>query len=86
MNRSIDLLEGIARRSGNRINMNRRGYLFATADAGKVGWLHEMASRAEAHGAGPVRVHETASSRYTPSPERGFDFPLTGADIITDRA
>jgi len=85
MNRSIDLLEGIARRSGNRINMNRRGYLFATAEAGKVGWLREMASRAEAHGAGPVRVHETASSRYTPSPERGFDSPLAGADIITDR-
>ena len=25
-----------------------------------------------------------ASSAYTPSPERGFDFPLTGADVITD--
>ena len=21
---------------------------------------------------------------YAPSPERGFDFPLTGADVITD--
>lgn len=86
MNRSIDLMEGIARSSGNRINMNRRGYLFATAEAGKVGWLHEMASRAEAHGAGPVRVHDAASSPYTPSPERGFDIDLTGADIITDRS
>jgi glycine/D-amino acid oxidase-like deaminating enzyme len=85
MNRSIDLMEGIARATGNRINMNRRGYLFATADAGKVAWLHDMASRAEAHGAGPVRVHETASSAYLPSPERGFDLPLTGADLITDR-
>jgi glycine/D-amino acid oxidase-like deaminating enzyme len=85
MNRSIDLMEGIARATGNRINMNRRGYLFATADAGKVAWLHDMASRTEAHGAGPVRVHEAASSAYLPSPERGFDFPLTGADLITDR-
>ena len=85
MNRSIDLLEGIAHATGNRINMNRRGYLFATADAGKVEWLHAMASQAEAHGAGPVRVHETPSSPYLPSPERGFDFPLTGADLLTDR-
>ena len=40
--------------------------------------------RAEARGGGPARFHDTASSGYTPSPERGFDFPLTGADVITD--
>jgi glycine/D-amino acid oxidase-like deaminating enzyme len=85
MNRSIDLLEGIARATGNRMNLNRRGYLFATADASKVSWLQDIAQKAEALGAGPVRVHETASSGYVPSPERGFDLALTGADIITDR-
>jgi len=78
-------MEEIARATGNRINMNRRGYLFATADAGKIAWLHQAALLAETHGAGPVRVHETASSAYLPSPGRGFDLPLTGADIITDR-
>src|SRR5262245_50298595 len=41
MNRSIDLIEGIARATGNRINMSRRGYLFATADAAKeIGRAH----------------------------------------------
>jgi glycine/D-amino acid oxidase-like deaminating enzyme len=44
-----------------------------------------MALRAEAHGAGPLREHEARSSVYQPSPERGFDFPLTGADLITDQ-
>ena len=34
MDRTIDLMEEIARETGNRINLNRRGYLFATADAG----------------------------------------------------
>ena len=53
MNRSIDLMEGIARATGNRINLNRRGYLFATADASKVAWLHDMAKTAEAHGQRP---------------------------------
>src|SRR5512137_2145144 len=32
MNRSIDLLEELARESGNRFMLNRRGYLFVTAD------------------------------------------------------
>lgn len=85
MNHSIDLMEGIAHATNNRINMSRRGYLFATADAGMVAWLRDMALQAAAHGAGPVRLHETASSTYLPSPERGFDLPLTGADLITDR-
>lgn len=84
MNRSIDLIEGIARQSGNRINLNRRGYAFATADAGKIPFLQTMARSAETRGGGPARFHDTASSGYTPSPERGFDLPLTGADVVTD--
>src|SRR4030065_371470 len=36
MNRSIDLLDGWARESGNRFNLNRRGYLFATAEPERV--------------------------------------------------
>ena len=36
MNRSIDLLEELARESGNVFRMNRRGYLFATADPARV--------------------------------------------------
>src|SRR6266850_6696860 len=85
MNCSIDLIEEIARATHNRINLNRRGYLFATADAGKISFLQDMARMAETRGGGPARFHDTASSHYTPSPERGFDFPLTGADVITDK-
>jgi len=84
MNRSIDLIEGIARQTGNRINLNRRGYAFATADPGKIPFLQTMAATAETRGGGPARFHDTASSGYTPSPEHGFDFPLSGADVITD--
>src|SRR3989337_2847841 len=36
MNRSIDLLEELARASGNVFRMNRRGDLFATAAANTV--------------------------------------------------
>jgi glycine/D-amino acid oxidase-like deaminating enzyme len=86
MNRSIDLIEGIARATGNRINLNRRGYVFATADAAKIPFLETMAKAAEANGGGAARFHDTARSAYTPSPERGFDVALTGADVISDAA
>jgi glycine/D-amino acid oxidase-like deaminating enzyme len=84
MDRSIDLIEGIARATGNRINLNRRGYVFATADSGKIPFLEAMAKSAEERGGGAARFHDTAQSPYRPSSERGFDDALTGADVITD--
>lgn len=36
MNRSIDLMEELARESGNVFLMNRRGYLFATAQPEQI--------------------------------------------------
>jgi len=84
MNRSIDLMEGLARATNNRIHMNRRGYAFATADAAKIPQLLSLATTAETNGSGKGGPHDSSSSSYTPSPESGFDFPLTGADLITD--
>jgi glycine/D-amino acid oxidase-like deaminating enzyme len=86
MDRSIDLIEEIARATDNRINLNRRGYVFATADEKQIDFLQTMAKSAEMRGGGPARFHDTASSVYTPSPERGFDLALTGADVITDQS
>ncbi|WP_210495199.1 NAD(P)/FAD-dependent oxidoreductase [Microvirga antarctica] len=84
MNRSIDLIEGIAHATDNRINLNRRGYVFATADAAMIPFLETMAKMAEANGGGPARFHGSPDSTYAPSAERGFDSGLTGADVITD--
>ena len=40
MNRSIDLMEELARESGNRFHLNRRGYLFAhSRRASCAAWL-----------------------------------------------
>src|SRR2546423_8352700 len=84
MNRSIDLIEEIARATGNRINLNRRGYVFATADKGKIEFLRTMAETAETRGGGPARFHDSATSIYTPAAEHGFESALSGADVITD--
>src|SRR5438128_9169729 len=51
MNRSIDLLEELARESGNVFRMNRRGYLFVTADRDQVPRFVRAAEDAAALGA-----------------------------------
>src|SRR5204863_451328 len=53
MNRSIDLLEELARESGNVFRMNRRGYLFATSDPARVRRFVTAAEEAAALGAAP---------------------------------
>jgi glycine/D-amino acid oxidase-like deaminating enzyme len=84
MNRSIDLLEELARESGNAFHMNRRGYLFATADPKRVPDFVNAAREAESLGAGPARIHASASSPYVPAPAHGFEGQPTGADVILD--
>ena len=86
MNRSIDLLEEQARASGNAFLLNRRGYLFATAEPARVGQFLDAALEAAALGSGPVRVHRTAADTYEAASADGFDSPLTGADVITEPA
>jgi glycine/D-amino acid oxidase-like deaminating enzyme len=86
MNRSIDLLDELARESGNVFRMNRRGYLFATADPARVPHLVRAAAEAAALGAGAVRVHERPDSDYHPAPPEGFEAQPVGADVITDRS
>jgi len=86
MNRSIDLLEELARESGNVFHLNRRGYLFATADPERVPHLVRAAEEAAALGAGPVRRHDRPHADYRPAPPDGFEGQPAGSDIVTDRA
>ena len=82
MNRSIDLIEEAAHRSGNVFRLNRRGYVYATADPARVMTFRLAAETAAAQGAGPLRVND-----YAPHEAEGFDtFGLTGADLLTDPA
>lgn len=82
MNRSIDLMERIAEESGNIFRMNRRGYLYVTADEGKIADL-ENASRATSKlGAGPFRIHSSDPSTYQPSHQEGFQNSPSGADLL----
>jgi sarcosine oxidase, subunit beta len=84
MNRSIDLLEELARESDNRFLLNRRGYLFATADPAQAPAFVQHAKEAETRGVGPARIHRHASSDYQAAPADGFEDQPTGTDVITD--
>jgi glycine/D-amino acid oxidase-like deaminating enzyme len=86
MNRSIDLLEELARESGNVFRMNRRGYLFATADPTMVSRFLARARSGAGLGSGPVRLHDHPGSEYRPAPADGFEGEPTGSDVITDRS
>jgi glycine/D-amino acid oxidase-like deaminating enzyme len=86
MNRSIDLLEEVADSTGNVIHLNRRGYLFATADPRRVDDFRRTAEEAAELGAGSMRLHSGAPGEapYEPPPPEGFHGQPTGADLITD--
>ena len=83
MNRSIDLLEELARESGNVFRMNRRGYLFATAEPGRVPQFRRAPRRRRP--SAPARAHARDGGERLPAGAAdGFESPLTGADVITD--
>ena len=82
MNRSIDLMEDLAEESGNIFHMNRRGYLYVTADESKIPDLQAASLRTSELGAGPLRVHASESSGYLPAHPEGFRDSLSGADLM----
>ncbi|MDT8304892.1 MAG: FAD-dependent oxidoreductase, partial [Anaerolineae bacterium] len=83
MNRSIDLLEELALASGNRFLMNRRGYVFFTADPAQARSYQETGEIISELGAGALRIHPGAEP-YVPSPGEGFQGQPTGADLVLD--
>ncbi|MBI5842268.1 MAG: FAD-binding oxidoreductase [Chloroflexi bacterium] len=82
MNRSIDLMEDLANESGNVFRMNRRGYLYITAEESKIPALIERSKRTSNLGAGQLRVHTADSSSYQPAHPEGFANQPTGADLF----
>ncbi|HEX2998028.1 MAG TPA: FAD-dependent oxidoreductase [Anaerolineales bacterium] len=82
MNRSTDLMETLADESGNVFRMNRRGYLYVTAEEGKAADLESDAFRISSLGAGPIRVHRPGSSSYQPAHPEGFHDSPNGADLL----
>nr|MBN1228977.1 FAD-binding oxidoreductase [Anaerolineae bacterium] len=88
MDRSIDLLEELARASDNRFLMNRRGYVYTTGRKEQAECYLKSSKIAEQQGAGELRIHSGACNEpaYLPSSPEGFEEQPDGADFITDQA
>lgn len=88
MNRSIDLLEEMARASDNYFGLNRRGYVYFTTRPEQAQQFQETAAAISALGAGPLRIHHgrAGDPPYTPHHAEGFENQPTGADLILDPA
>ena len=82
MTRSIDLLEEMADESDNVFRMNRRGYVFVTADEEGVERLRATARDVSAFGMGPLREHAGSASGYVPPPDEGYGGEPNGADLL----
>jgi glycine/D-amino acid oxidase-like deaminating enzyme len=83
MNRSLDLLDALALRSGNAFHLNRRGYLYCTADSARLDEFRREAGVSQSLGAGPVRIHPSHPSPYRVT---GPDAPADGFDLLVEGA
>lgn len=88
MNHSIDLLEQLADESDNYFHLNRRGYVFLTADPDRASAYQTAAEETSRLGAGDLRIHRgtTADPAYPDHVAEGYPAGLDGADLVLDPA
>ncbi len=88
MNRSIDWLEQLADQSDNRFLLNRRGYVYATANPAQIENFKQQGETAVSQGAGPLRIHggQPTDPPYQPLHGEGYHDQPNGADLLLDPA
>jgi glycine/D-amino acid oxidase-like deaminating enzyme len=87
MNRSIDIMEGLAHESGNVFHLSRRGYVYATANPDRISHFKRVAEESAALGSGPLRYHtgQAGNPPYISWRESGFEDQPKGIDLILDQ-
>jgi len=84
--RSIDLMEELAKESGNIINMNRRGYVLATRADNSEKLMDELAYGYSQLIDNEIRIHENAStSSYQKPISPDWQAAPSGVDVIRDQ-
>ena len=84
---AIDLLEEIARDSGNRIHMTRRGYVLATRRTGPDALIEELYRGYGCGGSSRIRMHAgNAASGYQPAIDPDWEAAPDGVDVLQGRA
>jgi len=87
MNHSIDLMEELAHESGNIFHLNRRGYLYLTADPDRALKLQAEAVDISRLGGGPLRMHtgNPEEADYLSADPYNFTDQPQGADLFLGR-
>jgi glycine/D-amino acid oxidase-like deaminating enzyme len=80
MNRSIDLLEEMARESDNTFHLSRQGYLYVTANSDRLRAMEDEGISISKLGAGELRRHPGASDYESP----GVPGLPVGADLFLE--
>lgn len=84
---SIDLLEEIARASGNRIHMNRRGYALVTRRETPDDLISELHRGYGDCAPSRIRIHENGrAGAYQPAISADWDSAPDGVDVLMDRS
>lgn len=84
---SIGLMEEIARKTGNRIVMTRRGYALATRSALTDELLQQLYTGYGAAGRDGIRVRDgNSTSGYLPTLSADWQSAPDGVDVLADRA
>ncbi len=82
-NRSIDLMEEVARESANQINMNRRGYSLATRKTDIDMLVTQLHNGLEEHAGQLLRFHERSEApTYKPPIKPDWSGAPDGVDIL----
>ncbi len=84
--RTIKLMEEIARDSGNRINMNRRGYALATRETNIDGLVDQLHAGLGDSAERLIRYHETPEgAHYQPPIKPDWEGVPDGVDILRNQ-
>jgi glycine/D-amino acid oxidase-like deaminating enzyme len=83
---AIDLLEGIARESGNRIHMTRRGYALATRRRAPDDLIADLHRGYGDGGGARIRVHNGAANGYRRAVSSDWETAPDGVDVLLGRA
>lgn len=81
-NRSIDLMEDIARASDNRIAMNRRGYILCTRKDDINPMVDHLSYSLGDTAEGQIRIHEGSTSGYSQPVSADWQTAPDGFDIL----
>lgn len=82
---STDLMEDIARRTGNRFNMTRRGYLLVTREEKPEELLRQLYAGYGASASKLIRLHEGVSGNYSPPLSEDWQTAPDGVDVLLGR-